>query len=324
MKAALCHSFDGPEAIRIEETAAPSAAAGEVLVRVRAAALNFFDTLITRNKYQYKPSLPFSPGGEIAGEILAVGSGVTGLRVGDRIMASLTYGGLAEQVVLEADRAVKLPDAVGFEVAAGVSVTYGTALHGLRDRGRLRPGETLAVLGASGGAGLAAVEVGKALGARVIAVASSDEKLAVCQAHGADALVNYSAGDLKETLRAAAGGEGVDAVYDCVGGKYAEPALRTLKWAGRFLVVGFAAGDIPKIPLNLVLLKSCDIVGVFWGEYTRREPARNRANLARILDWVATGTLRPHIHATFPLARAVDALQVLERREAVGKVIVTL
>ena len=324
MKAALCQRFDGPESLLVQEIADPLVGEGEVRVRVRAAALNFFDTLITRNKYQYKPSLPFSPGGEIAGEVDVVGKGVVGLKTGDRVMASVTYGGLAEKISFDATRAVKIPNEVSFDVAAGISVTYGTALHGLKDRGHLKPGETLAVLGASGGAGLAAVEIGKALGARVIAVASTDDKLAVCKAHGADALVNYSTGDLKESLRAASGGEGVDVVYDCVGGSYAEPALRTLRWEGRYLVVGFAAGEIPKIPLNLVLLKSCDIVGVFWGEFTKREPARNRANLDQVLAWVAAGKLKPHIHAIYPLERAVEALKVLERREAVGKVIVTL
>ncbi len=324
MKAALCKTLDGPDGLVVEEIADPVAGAGEAVVRVRAAALNFFDTLVTRGKYQHKPSLPFSPAGEIAGVVESVGAGVEGVRVGDRVQVYLGWGGARERVVVPAADLVPIPAAVSDAVAAGISITYGTAIHGLASRGRLKAGETLAVLGASGGAGLAAVELGKLMGARVIAAASSADKLAICRAHGADAVIDYSQVDLKDALRAESGGQGVDVVYDCVGGPYSEPALRAMAWRGRFLVVGFAAGDIPRIPLNLLLLKGCEAVGVFWGESVKRDPAGHRANMAQVLDWVAAGKLAPHIHATYPLAQIAEAIGVLDRREATGKVVVTL
>ena len=323
MKAALCKSLDGPQAIAIEDLPEPRAGRGEALVRVTAAALNFFDTLITRGKYQHKPELPFSPAGEIAGVVEAVGEGVAGVAPGDRVAAYLGWGGAREQVAVRADALVPIPAGVSDEVAAGVSITYGTAIHGLHDRGRLRPGETVAVLGAAGGAGLAALEIAKLMGARVIAVASTPEKLEVARAHGADELVDYARGDLKDRLRASTEGRGVDVIYDCVGGEFAEPALRAMAWQGRFLVVGFAAGEIPKIPLNLLLLKGCEAVGVFWGEAVERDPAGHRANMMKVLGWVAEGRLKPRIHATYPLDRIAEAIGVLERREATGKVIVT-
>jgi NADPH2:quinone reductase len=324
MKAALCKSLDGPQAIAIEDVPEPRAGRGEALVRVTAAALNFFDTLITRGKYQHKPELPFSPAGEIAGVVEAVGKGVVGVAPGDRVAAYLGWGGAREQVVVGADALVPIPAGVSDEVAAGVSITYGTAIHGLHDRGRLRPGETVAVLGAAGGAGLAALEIAKLMGARVVAVASTPEKLEVARAHGADELVDYARGDLKEQLRALSKGRGIDVVYDCVGGGYAEPALRAMAWQGRFLVVGFAAGEIPKIPLNLLLLKGCAAIGVFWGEAVKRDPAGHRANMAKVLGWVAEGRLSPRIHATYPLMRIAEAIGVLDRREATGKVVITL
>lgn len=324
MKAALCKSLDGPEGVSIEEIAEPQPGAGEVVVRVRAAALNFFDTLITRGKYQTKPELPFSPGGEIAGVVESLGPGVTGVGVGDRVAAALTFGGAREKVVLPAGSLVPVPEAVSDAVAAGVSVTFGTAIHGLKDRGRVRPGETVAVLGASGGAGQAAIEIAKLMGARVIAGASSDDKVALCKELGADEGVNYDAVDLKQALKDLTGGHGVDVVYDCVGGAYAEPAVRALAWEGRFLVVGFAAGEIPKIPLNLLMLKGASAIGVFWGEAVRRDPAAHRANMIEVLDWVAAGKLVPSIHGTYPLADIREAIGVLDRREAVGKVVLTL
>jgi NADPH2:quinone reductase len=324
MKAALCKSLEGPAGLVIEDLAEPQPGPGEALVAVKAAALNFFDTLITRGKYQAKPELPFSPGAEVAGVVEALGPDTPGLVVGERVMAYLGWGGAREKVVARAEALVSIPPGVSDAVAASVSVTYGTALHGLKDRARLRAGETVTVLGAAGGAGLAAVEIAKLMGAHVIAVASSPEKLAVTRKHGADEAVNYANSDLKEGLRALTGGRGVDVVYDCIGGAASEQALRATAWQGRYLVVGFASGDIPRIPLNLLLLKGCEAVGVFWGEAVKRDPAGHRANMSQLLEWVAEGRLNPRIQATFPLAHIRDALAVIERREAVGKVVLTV
>jgi NADPH2:quinone reductase len=324
MKAALCKSLDGPDAIEIADLPAPIPGPGEVTVRVRAAALNFLDTLITRGKYQYKPAPPFSPAAEIAGEIIALGPGVSVWKPGDRIAAYIGWGGAREEVAVKAAALIPVPDGVDDVAAAGINVTYGTAMHALRDRGRLTPGETVAVLGASGGAGLAAVEIAAAMGARVIACASSPEKLAVCQAHGATAAIDYTTEDLKQRLRDLTGGAGADVIYDCVGGPYAEPALRSIAWQGRFLVIGFAAGDIPKIPANLLLLKGCDAAGVFWGEFTTRHPERHAANMAELLAWIRDGRVKPHTSHAFPLADTADAIRVLDRREATGKVVVTM
>jgi len=324
MKAALCKSLGGPASLTVEEIAAPEPGPGEVLIAVKAAALNFFDTLITRGKYQSKPELPFSPAAEVAGVIAALGPGVTGLEAGDRVAAYLGWGGAREKVIARADAVVPIPAGVTDEVAAGIAVTYGTAIHGLKDRAHLKPGETVAVLGAAGGAGLAAVELAKLMGARVIAVASSEDKLAVTRAHGADEAVNYAGTDLKDGLKALTGGRGVDVVYDCVGGDTSEVALRAMAWQGRFLVIGFASGEIPRIPLNLLLLKGCDAVGVFWGEAVKRDPAGHRRNMRQILDWIAEGRLAPRVHGTFPLDGIREALGVIERREAVGKVVLTV
>lgn len=324
MKAALCKSLDGPDALVIEEIADPTAGPGEVVIRVRAAALNFFDTLITRGKYQTKPALPFSPSGEIAGVVESLGDGVTGLAIGDRVAAALGHGGAREKVVVAAEHLIPIPDGVSDATASAVSVTFGTAIHGLKDRGRVKPGETVAILGATGGAGQAAVEIAKLLGARVIAAGSSDEKLAICKSLGADEVVNYDAADLKQALKDLTGGRGVDVVYDCVGGNYAEAAVRALAWEGRFLVVGFAAGEIPKLPLNLLLLKGADAIGVFWGEAVRRNPERHRANMIEVLRWVAEGKLDPRIQATYPLAEIREAIGVIDRREAAGKIVLTL
>lgn len=324
MKAALCKTLDGPDAVSVEEIADPAAGPGEVVVRVRAAALNFFDTLITRGKYQTKPELPFSPGGEIAGVVESLGPGVRDVAAGDRVAAAVGYGGAREKVVVSAASLIPVPAGVSDAVASGVSVTFGTAIHGLKDRGHVKPGETVAVLGASGGAGQAAIEIAKLMGARVIACASSDEKLALCAALGADEVVNYDAVDLKQALKDLTGGRGVDVVYDCVGDRYAEPAVRALAWEGRFLVVGFAAGEIPKLPLNLLMLKGAAAIGVFWGEAVRRNPAAHRANMIQVLDWVAAGKLAPRIHGLYPLAEIREAIGVLDRREAVGKVVLTM
>lgn len=324
MKAALCKSYDGPDAIAIADIAVPEPGPGEVLVRVKAAGLNFLDTLITRGKYQMKPVPPFSPAAEVAGVVERLGPGSSGFSVGQRVCAYLGWGGAREQVVAKAAALVPVPDGVGDELAAGLSVTYGTAIHGLRDRGGLRAGETVAILGASGGAGLAAVEIARLMGARVIAAASSPEKLAVCRERGADLLLDYAQADLKAGLRDLTGGAGPDVVYDCVGGDHAEAALRAMAWGGRFLVIGFAAGQIPRIPLNLVLLKNCDIRGVVWGEVAVRDPAGQRRNMEEILGWVAAGKLAPHIHAVVPLADIADAIRLIEQRKVTGKIVVRM
>ena len=324
MKAALCKTLDGPEAIVIEEIADPVAAPGEVVVRVKAAALNFLDTLITRGKYQFKPELPFSPAAEIAGVVEAVGDGVTDLKPGQRVCGYMAWGGAREKVAVPAKLMIPIPEGVTDAAAAGISVTYGTAMHGLKDRAQLKAGETVAVLGASGGAGLAAVEVAKLSGARVIAVASSPEKLQVCRDHGADELLDYTTTDLKTGLRELTGGKGVDVVHDCVGGDYSEASLRSIAWGGRLLVIGFAAGAIPKIPLNLFLLKNAAAIGVFWGEMIMREPERHRANMIEVLDWVAKGKLKPHVSETYPLAHIGDAIASLDKRRVTGKVVIEI
>lgn len=324
MKAALCKSLDGPQSLVIERLPEPVLKPGQALVNVKAVGLNFADTLITRGKYQYKPELPFAPGAEIAGVVEAVTSGDTGISPGQRVMAYVNWGGAAEKIAVDAQALIPLPDDVPMAVAAGLSVTYGTAMHGLRDRGRLSEGETVVVTGAAGGAGQAAVEIAKLMNARVIAVASSPEKCEIAARAGADASILFPGGDLKTEIRALTGGDGADVVYDCIGGQAAEPMVRALAWQGRFLVIGFAAGEIPKIPLNLLLLRGAEMAGVFWGESVRRDPARHRANILQLLDWVAAGQLSPRIHATYPLEHIVEALGVLERREATGKVVVTI
>lgn len=321
MKAVLCKAWGPPESLVVEERPTPQPGPGQVLVGVKACGVNFPDTLIVQGKYQFKPELPFSPGGEVAGTVLALGEGVQGFAVGDGVIAATTWGGYAEEVVAEAGRLIPMPDDMDFPVAAAFTLTYGTSHHALKDRAKLQPGETLLVLGAAGGVGLAAVELGKAMGARVIAAASSEEKLALCRAHGADDTIDYSREDLRERIKQLTDGRGVDVVYDPVGGDFSEPALRGMAWNGRFLVVGFAAGRIPSLPLNLPLLKGCAIVGVFWGAFTRNEPQRNAANLAELMQWIGDGRLKPHVSATYPLERAADALNDLLQRKVQGKAV---
>jgi NADPH2:quinone reductase len=321
MRAVRCHELVGPRGLRVDEVPDPVAAAGQVLIDVQAAGVNFPDVLLTRGKYQFKPALPFSPGGEVAGVVAAIGPGVSSVAVGDRVAATVISGAFVEKLVVPELAAVALPDAVDTRVGAATLLTYATTYHALVDRAELGSGQTLLVLGAAGGVGLAAVEIGKLLGARVIAAASTDEKLAFCKQHGADEGICYTREDLKERVKALTGGAGVDVVYDPVGGEYAEPALRSIAWQGRYLVIGFAAGDIPRIPLNLVLLKGCQIVGVFWGSFAMREPARNRANAERLFAWIAEGRLAPHIDAALPFDRAAEALERLERREVMGKLV---
>ena len=324
MKAALCKSLDGAKSLVVETVPEPSAGPGQAIVRVEAVGLNFADTLITSGKYQWKPDLPFSPGAEIAGVIESLSVEHPGLAPGQRIMAYVNWGGARQKIAVDAGALIPIPDAVPMTVAAGLSVTYGTAMHGLSDRGRLKSGETVVVTGAAGGAGQAATEIAKLMGARVIAVASSPEKCAFAKAAGADETIEFPGTDLKAAVRALSDGNGADVVYDCIGGAASEPLVRVLAWQGRFLVVGFAAGEIPKIPLNLLLLRGAEMAGVFWGEAVRRAPERHRANMLQVLDWVAAGRLKPHIHGTYPLDQIGEALRVLERREATGKVVVTI
>jgi NADPH:quinone reductase len=324
MKAVLCKQFGPPESLVLEELPALEAGPGEVVVSVKAASVNFPDVLIIQNKYQFKPPLPFSPGSELAGIVKEVGDGVKGVRAGDRVMAFTTYGAFAEEAKTEAARLVPLPAGMDFVTGAAFLLTYATSDHALRDRGQLKAGETLLVLGAAGGVGLAAIEIGKVLGARVIACASSEEKLAVCREHGADEAVNYASEDLRERIKALTGGRGVDVVYDAVGGQATEAAFRSLAWRGRLLVVGFAAGEIPKLPLNLALLKGASAVGVFWGDFARREPQALGESLRQLAKWYGEGRLRPHVSQTLPLEKTADAIRILASRQAKGKVVITM
>ena len=319
MKAVLCKAFGPAETLVLEEVASPEPKKNEVLIDVHAAGVNFPDTLIIEGKYQFKPPFPFSPGGEAAGTVAAVGEKITHLKPGDRVMALTGWGSFAEQVAVPGYNVMPIPKGIDFNSAAAFGMTYGTSMHALKQRANLQPGETLLVLGASGGVGLAAVEIGKAMGARVIAAASSDEKLEVAKAAGADLLINYSTSSLKEIT----GDKGVDVVYDPVGGDLLEQAFRSIAWNGRFLVVGFAAGGgIPALPANLPLLKGASLVGVFWGAFAARQPQDNAANFQQLFKWHAEGKLKPLVSKTFPLDKAGDAINHLGQRKAVGKVVV--
>ena len=328
MKALLSHQPGGPETLRVDEVPEPQAKAGELLVRVRACAINYPDVLIIEDKYQLKPQRPFAPGGEIAGEVMAAGEGVAGWAAGDRLIAPLGFGGLAEQVVVPADRAIALPAERSFEEGSALLMTYATAIHALVDRGRLQPGQTLLVLGAAGGVGIAAVEIGRSLGAKVIAAVSSEEKAEAAREAGADAALVYPAGDidpkeLSQLFKDAVGPAGAQVILDPVGGAYSEAALRSIAWEGRFLVVGFPAG-IAKLPLNLTLLKSCDVCGVFWGGFFARDPKRNAAHVEQLFRWWDEGKIAPKISATYPLEQAGEAIAALRDRKAMGKLVVTL
>ena len=324
MKALLCKEFGPPESLVLEDVPSPRAGAGEVVVSIKAASVNFPDVLIIQNKYQFKPPLPFSPGSELSGVVKEAGPGVTGVKPGDKVIAFTSYGAFAEEVKTEAARLLPLPEGMSFEEGASFILTYGTTDHALRDRAQMKAGETLLVLGAAGGVGVAAIEIGKAMGARVIACASSEEKLAVCRQHGADETINYATDDLRERIKALTGGKGADVIYDAVGGPYSEPAFRSIAWRGRHLVIGFAAGDIPKLPLNLTLLKGASVVGVFWGDFTRREPQVFADSARQLGRWYREGKLKPHVSATFPLARAAEAIQLLASRKAKGKVVIRI
>lgn len=322
MRVAQISEFGGLEALRLQEVDEPQPGPGEVSIKVTAVSLNFSDTLVLRNRYQVTPPLPFSPGAEIAGSVEVLGAGVTEFELGQRVVAFIGGNGCREKVVTKASNAVAIPDGVSDEAACTLPVTYGTALHGLKDRGRLQRGETVAVLGAAGGAGLAAIEIAKLMGARIIAIASSGDKLALAREHGADEEINYAVEDVKTRLKALTGPKGVEVVYDPVGGDYAEASLRAMAWDGRYLVVGFASGTIPRMPLNLVFLKGCAIVGVFWPAFVEREPERHRANMVQLLEWCREGRIAPHIHARFPLGETLTALSLIEERKVTGKVIV--
>ena len=323
MRAVLCKELGLPEKLVLEDVPSPAAGEGQVVLSVKACGVNFPDTLIIQGKYQFKPDLPFSPGGEVAGVVKEVGKGVTAVRPGDRVIAFNTWGGFAEEMVVEADRTIPMPDAMDFVPASGFVLTYGTSYHALKDRAQLKAGETLLVLGASGGVGIAAIQLGKMMGARVIAAASTEKKLQVCRENGADELINYADQDLRARVKELTAGKGVDVVYDPVGGPFSELALRDMAWNGRFLVVGFAAGDIPKVPLNLALLKGCAIVGVFWGSFTRKEPEANRRNNEELMQFFAEGKVNPHIHATYPLEQAAEALNDVMYKRVSGKVVLT-
>jgi len=322
MKAIRCKSYGPPSNLEFEELKDLEVGPKQVVVKVKACGLNFPDTLIIRGLYQFKPELPFTPGSDVAGIVKKVGEGVKHLKVGQEVFGFVPYGGLAEEVVVPAHSCFPKPPQMDFETAASFLMAYGTSYHALKDRGRLKTGETLLVLGASGGVGLAAVELAKLMGAKVIAAASTDEKLELCKKYGADLTLNYSKEDLKTTLKEMTSGQGVDVVYDPVGGNYSEPALRATGRYGRYLVVGFAAGDIPKIPLNLALLKEAEIVGVFWGSFAMKEPQANMENSMQLMTWHAEGKLKPHIHKTFDLKDSPLALQEMMERKVMGKFVV--
>ena len=322
MRAVMCERWGGPELLRIADVDLREPGPGEVRVAVRAAGVNFPDVLIIQKKYQVQPELPFTPGAEVAGVVAAVGPGVARVRPDDRVAAFCSLGGFAEAVIVPEAACVTLQDGVAFEPAAAFLLAYGTSWHALRDRAALRGGETLLVLGAAGGVGLAAVDIGHAMGARVIAAASSAEKLAVCRSYGADATIDYQEEDLRGTIARLTGKQGPDVIYDPVGGAFTEPAFRSIGWGGRHLVIGFANGDIPALPLNLPLLKGASVVGVFWGGYTRREPERNREAVAEMLAWIAAGRLRPLVSSTYTLDRVPVALEDMAARRVVGKVVI--
>ncbi|WP_298357904.1 NADPH:quinone oxidoreductase family protein [Rhodoblastus sp.] len=324
MIAALCEQYGPPETLVLRELPDPVPGPGEILVEPSRVALNFFDTLIIENKYQVKPALPFSPGGEFCGKVVGLGEGAEGVFIGQRVAGYCSYGAARSRLALPASSLTPVPEALSDERAAGLFITYGTTMHALVQRADLRPGEILAVLGASGGVGLAAVEIGAALGAHVIACASSAEKLDFARRHGAHEGLDYLQDDLKEGLKLRSGGNGVDCVYDSIGGAYSEAALRAMAWKGRFLVVGFASGEIPKIPLNLTLLKGCAILGVFWGEFVKREPEAHRQNMARIFDWAAKGILSAHVDEVIPLHDIAKALNLLKERKARGKILLSI
>lgn len=321
MKAVLCESYGPPEQLVVKQVESLVPEEDEVIIQVKASGLNFPDTLIIEGKYQFQPDMPFSPGGEVAGIVKLVGANVKHLKAGDRVMAGTGWGGFAEEVRGKASNVFPLPDGIGFVQAAATMMTFGTSYHALVNRAQLKAGETLLVLGAAGGVGTAAIQIGKALGAKVIAAASSDEKLSYCQSIGADLTINYSKEDLKTQAKALTEGKGVDVVYDPIGDKYTEAALRAIAWNGRYLVVGFAAGEIPKIPLNLPLLKGCSIVGVFWGGFFRNEPQVNAQNFKTIVSWLQQGVVKAQVHKEYSLENVAKAMNELTQKKVKGKIV---
>ncbi len=324
MKAMLCKAYGPPESLVLEEVAPAELGDHDVRINVRAAGVNFPDVLIIQGKYQFKPPFPFAPGAEAAGDVVEVGAQVTHVKPGDRVIANTGHGAFAEQVTASARRVMAMPDDMDYVTGASISLTYGTTAHAFIQRADLQPGETVLVHGASGGVGLAAVEMARAMGAHVIATGGSDEKLKVAAAHGAEHVINYGAGPFKDRVKELTGGKGADVIYDPVGGDVFDQSLRCINWGGRLLVIGFASGRIPEAPANLALLKGCAIVGVFWGAYTERDPAGNAGNFARIFDWWREGKLKPHVSHRFPLARAADALYALIERKVTGKAVIEI
>jgi len=322
MKALLCTELGSLDKLTVQDVPSPRAGPNQVVIDVKASSLNFPDALMVKGMYQTKPPLPFSPGSELAGVVKEVGEGVKGFAVGDRVVGFCGHGGFAEDCVAPADRIMPLPAEMPFDIGAAFGLTYCTSLHGLQESAHLKSGETLLVLGAAGGVGIAAVEIGKIMGARVIAAASTDDKLAACKQAGADDLINYATQDLRQRLKEIVGDKGIDVVYDPVGGPYSEPALRSTAWAGRFLVIGFAAGEIPKIPLNLALLRERSIIGVYWGDWTRHDPAGHARNLKQLIQWIAEGKIKPLISERVSLRDAPAAMQRLTNREVKGKVVI--
>ena len=322
MKAIVCKAWGPPDSLELQDLPDLVPGPGDVAVDVRAAGVNFPDVLTVQGKYQVKPPLPFTPGNEFAGVVRAVGEGVKGFAVGDRVIGFTQTGAFAQQAIAPAAVLMPMPPGMDFDTAAAITLTYGTSHHAVVDRGQLQAGETMLVLGAAGGVGLAAIEIGKALGARVIAAASSPEKLEVCRQHGADVLIDYTKEDLREALKTTTGGKGPDVIYDPVGGAYSEPALRSIAYRGRHLVVGFAAGDIPKLPWNLMLLKSASVVGVFWGDFARREPQKNLAAMREMLGWMAEGKLKPLVSKRYALGETAQALNDMAERKVTGKVVI--
>lgn len=331
MKALLSREVGGPDTLTVGEIDAPVAGPGQLLVDIRACSINFPDTLIIEDKYQFKPQRPFAPGGEVAGVVSGIGEGVSGFEIGDRVIGLSGHGGLAEQVAVPAQNTFLLPESRSFEEGSALLMTYGTSIHALVDRGHLGEGQTLLVLGAAGGVGLAAVELGKAMGARVVAAVSSEEKAAAAKSAGADEAVIYGRAPfdkdqskaLADMFKAACGSQGANVIYDAVGGDYCEPALRSIAWEGRYLVVGFPAG-IPRLPLNLTLLKSCDVCGVFWGAFAARDPKANRAHVERLFALWDEGKISPRITGTYPLEQGAEAIRSLGDRSAIGKLVVTI
>ncbi len=324
MKALICSHFGLPETLEVGELPDPHPGHNQVLIEVDACGVNFPDVLLIQNKYQFKPELPFSPGGEVAGKIIKVGENVQNFKVGDPVLALCGWGGFAEKVTVDTDRVFAMPPGLSAEVAATTLYTYGTSYHALKDRANLQPGETLLVLGAAGGVGLAAVELGKLMGANVIAAASSDKKLALCKEKGASATINYETEDLKTRIKELTGGKGVDVIYDPVGGKYTETALRGIAWKGRYLIVGFANGEIPQIPMNLPLLKGCSIMGVFWGQFSKLEPKTSFQNIRQLVQWIHEGKIKQHISKRYTLEESPEALIALFERKMLGKGVVIL